>query len=133
MTSAREYPVLREEFHDWLGETPPLVRLNLFDLSGDHPGIMPGASAMVLPGAYDEEGEAGATLYWDDGVVNDWAEWYSDQATAFARLAALVRCMEDRDGSTYFKDGGPSGFTRWSDNFFVQTTTRDPKPVGGGT
>lgn len=128
MTTAREFTTLREEFHTWLTDTAPLVRVSLWEVNPEGPSTMPDAYAAVLPGAYDEEGEAGATVYAFDGVINDWAEWYSDLSAAFARLAAVVRCYEDPEGLTMFKDGA-HGFVRWSTNFFNQSTTGEPRPL----
>lgn len=45
--------------------------------------------AEVLAGAPDTP--EGFTLYWTDYVANDWAEHFSDLATALARLACLER------------------------------------------
>lgn len=117
---AREIATLDDAFHEWKDGNPPVVATVAHDEF----------SASVIPGSPlgdGRGGEDGAVLYWTDGVVNEWAEWYEAMPTAVARLAALVACA---DGEHFFKDG-PDGFTRWSNNFFNQTVTDNPMPNFG--
>lgn len=80
--------------------------------------------AEIRQGAPDRELPEGATLWWTDGVANEWAEHYPDVPTAILRLAALIRCVEE---DVFFKDQ-PEGFLRWSENFFNQTVSSTPQP-----
>lgn len=100
-----------DAFGEWRRETPPILVLSHATADIDF-------EAAILPGGHNR-GENGATLYWFDGVVNEWAEWYSDLPTAMVRLAALLKCAE---GIGTFRDQ-PEGFTRWADNFFERTVT----------
>lgn len=98
--------VLREGFMEWLDEQPPIIALN-----------QPDYGAVIVAGSPDRDGDQGYTLTWHDGVINEWAEHFTDLATAIARLAALERGVQRQD---FFRDG-PEYFVRWSENFFNQT------------
>lgn len=102
-------------FDEWRRETEPV-----FTYTQDS------YQAAIMLGHPDTEGEDGATLWWTDYVTSEWGEWYGDVETALVRVAALIRCV---DREEFFKDG-PAGFTRWSENFFVQTVSNTPKPTG---
>lgn len=118
MTTGRTLTIT-DAFFEWADETPPEVTL-----------LRPGYLARVLPGAHDREGEDGFTLVWTDGVINWWAEHFSDLATAIARLAALERGVSQDE---FFRDG-PEGFVRWSENFFDRCISKPTIPEqGGGT
>lgn len=101
-----------ERWEQWLRETPPEITLEW------HP-----FTAQILLGRFDREGEDGATLIWSDGP-DEWAEHYSDLATAVCRLAALIRVADEQ---VFFKNGAQD-FVRWSENFFTQTVGI-PKPL----
>jgi hypothetical protein len=113
---------IRAGWQEWFGDTEPLLSFN-----GQEDGL--DYVVCVLPGAPDRGEEFyGFTLYWNDGVVNEWAEHFNDLGTAVARLAALVR---GASRGQFFADG-PIGFVRWSENFFRQTLAPAPKPITPG-
>lgn len=117
MTAGREL-VVRETLLDFLDDSEPAIVF-----------VHPEFAAKVIPGAPDRDGENGATLFWTDGVANDWAEHYSDLSTAVARFAVLLRCVENNE---FFRDSA-EGFVRWSDNFFQRTVSSTPQPtIPGG-
>lgn len=119
MTYGRELVPLATLMEPFFAETEPLLS---YRHQGEHY-----FEVQIFPGAPDREGEEGVMLYWHDGVTGEWAEHYSDLATAVARLAALIKCVETDE---FFKDG-PQGFVRWSDNFFTQTVRSAPQPNVG--
>lgn len=105
---------IQEGFVEWTQSGPTVLCMD-----GD------GFRATIYPGAPDRgEQNYGYTLHWEDQVINEWAEHYSDLGTTIARLAALVRGAEEE---AMFQDG-PIGFVRWSENFFRQTITPSRLP-----
>lgn len=96
-----------DRWDEWFSETPA-------DVSIEGPAF----EALVIPGRYDQAGEYGATLWWRNSH-GDWAEHYSDSATALARLAVLIRAQQT---GKLFADSA-HGFVRWSDHLFNQSLT----------
>lgn len=116
MTKGREILASAWFDEEWLAQTTTVI-----SYSNDE------FAAKIALGAPDRDYEDGATLFWTDFVANDWTEHYSDLGTAVARLAVLIKSVEEGE---YFSADAP-GFVRWSDNLFTQTITRTPKPIGG--
>jgi hypothetical protein len=54
----------------------------------DHPSA-------TITAVVDENGKGTIALRWNDGVVNEWEEYYDSLSLALLRLAALARCAED--------------------------------------
>jgi hypothetical protein len=101
---------IKPGFEEWRLEQPALLQF-----TGPE-----GYFVHIYEGAPDrDEHHYGFTMYWHDGVANEWAEHFNDLGTTIARVAALAHGAA-RD--MMFKDG-PVYFTRWSDNFFRQTLT----------
>ena len=108
---------ITDEFTAWREETNPF-----FELAP--PPVPLTFEAVILEGGFGR-GEQGATLYWRDEVVNEWAEWFPDLATALCRMAALVRASETIGMFAH----GPEGFTRWSEQFFDRTVMGSMLPL----
>jgi hypothetical protein len=106
--------ILQEGFLEWLSEQPPIIVLHQSDYE-----------ATIVAGSPDRDGDRGYTLTWHDGVINEWAEHFTDLATALARLAALERAVQRQQ---FFRDG-PEYFVRWSENFFNQSVSDPNLPV----
>jgi hypothetical protein len=114
--------LIRDTFATWLRDEEPVLSCSLTpDLL---PWPVPTLHVTIRrgrPEMFDDYD--GATMHVTDGDT-EWAEYYESVAVAVARLAALVKCVEDGE---HFKDG-PGGFVRWADNFFTQTTSEVPHP-----
>jgi hypothetical protein len=48
----------------------------------------------------------GFSLWWSDGVANDWTEVHSTLSALFLRLGALMKCSET-DGGLWFATSNP--------------------------
>lgn len=78
-----------------------------------------------------EQPDGTGTLWWTDGVANDWAETYKDVATAVLRLAVLLACRQTDWVAGFATD--PAEFARSAYGFFddhANTRVVEPrKPV----
>lgn len=64
-----------------------------------------------------EQADGTATLWWADGVANEWLETHASTSLALARLAALVRCGES-DWELGFTHGTERDFEFAANRFF---------------
>lgn len=117
-------PMHSREFADWLEDRDSVVTLGVDNFGAKVFAGKPG-------------GTEGYTLWWNDYVINEWAEWYPDLGTALARFAALFRAddisrvaelFEGLEGYGYFRTEDPAEFMRWSDQFFERTITGTINP-----
>lgn len=104
------------ENHDllkWIDEKQPTEVLNL----RRHHYI-----ASIYAGHPDGRYE-GYTLYWTDGVVNEWGEWYPGLPTALARLAVMEAAGQ---GHRFFTQK-PAEF-RGTAKFLFEAALDEPLP-----
>lgn len=71
-------------------------------------------------------GEDGYRLSWDDGVANEWWEWYPSLPEAIARGAVLAKCvLETGERIAYgFRQIDATHFAQLADAFFDETLDR---------
>lgn len=72
------------------------------------------------------DGVDGYRLSWNDGVVNEWDEWYASLPDAIARGAVLAKCVLENDERTHygFRQIEPNSFSELASAFFDETLDR---------
>lgn len=70
-------------------------------------------NSLELSVVTDEDGNSVYSLFWNDGVANEWSEFHGSYAVALVRYATLVECATKGKFFAYTR----KGFTEFAVEF----------------